>query len=151
MRHSAFWFSAFWVIQTIKKDLEYLILLLDIILKIVKTVTLDLDDSVNTAIRKSWKIELNPFGTRVSFMRRNKTGRFSLRLIYHHIIQHKFSYHFAEFFWPLPSYWCNIFAQSSGQFVKKMQKSGNWFFLKGKLGSLCRMVRVPKVLSIFKL
>jgi hypothetical protein len=45
---------------------------------------------------------------------------------------------------------CTIFAQSSGYFVKNCSRSENWIFLKGKLGSLCRMVRAAKGL-IFRL
>jgi hypothetical protein len=48
--------------------------------------------------------------------------------------------------WPLLVL-MNIFAQSSGHFVKKYRRSEKWIFLKKKLGSLCRMVRVAKGLK----
>jgi uncharacterized phage-like protein YoqJ len=45
---------------------------------------------------------------------------------------------------------CNISAQLLVNLRKNFRKSENWIFLKGKLGSLCRVVRVAKGLNVKK-
>jgi hypothetical protein len=89
---------------------------------------------------------VNPFGTRVSYMRRKQSHS---KLIF---------FIFCYFFWPLFGYLCcgRIEETILETFLskrliiswKKCIKSENWIFLKGKLGSLCRMVRVAKGLAI---